>query len=530
MSRPALALVVFVLLSVAQTWPLATNPAHLSRNDNADTILNEWTLAWVNHQIVHNPRHLFDANIFYPERYTLAYSEAMFVQSALAAPILAAGGSPVLAYNLVLIAGFALTGLAFWWLVLRWTGSAAAAYVSGSLAAFNAHVLVRLPHLQAQHAEFVALALFFLDRSIASKRLRDAAWLGVAFALEALTSIYMLVFCAWMLVFASLARVRDWLREPARSVRVALVAILVAAALLAPYLSGYYALHRATGVERQADEAIAFAGWWPDYLLTDGRLHHALWSYRFDALAHADAFPGVTAIVLVLLALAWPETRRDARVRMCAVAAVGCVAGSMLPKAPFYPRLHEVIGLFRLVRTPARLAQLVLLMVAVIAGFGVAGMARRWSTRRGWSILAVALVAAVNVEALRAPLDYVPFDRISPAYDALAPIKNAVVVEIPLFPPRSIFLNAEYMLNSTRHWHPMLNGHSGIRPDSYDDTYRQVADFPSPAALVALHGLGVTHVVVHFDRVSNEVRAAVDRNESLVPVADDGAVHVYRLR
>jgi hypothetical protein len=530
MSRPALALVVFTLLAVVHTWPLATNPAHLSRNDNADTVLNEWTLAWVNHQIVHDPRHLFDANIFYPERYTLAYSEAMFVQSVLAAPVLAAGGSPVLAYNLVLLAGFALTGFAFWWLVLRWTDSTAAAYVSGSLAAFNAHVLVRLPHLQAQHAEFIALSLFFLDRAFVSKRLRDAAWLGVVFALDAMTSVYMLVFCTWALACASFARVRDGLRDPVRSVRAALLAASVAAALLAPYLAGYYAFHHLTGFERQADEATAFAGWWPDYLLTDARLHHALWSYRFDALAHADAFPGVTAIALTVLALAWPGTRRDPRVRMCAAAAVGCAAISMVPKAPFYPRLHDAFVLFRIARTPARLAQIVLLMVAVIAGFGVAGLARRWSQRSGWSFLAVALVVAVNVEALRAPLDYVPFDRISPAYDALAAIPGAVIVEIPLFPPSSMFLNAEYMLNSTRHWHPMLNGHSGLRPDSYDETYRLVASFPSPASLVALHARGVTHVVVHFDRVSEAERSAVEQSQALVRVASDGAINVYRLR
>ena len=47
----------------------------------------------------------------------------------------------MLAYNLVLLAGFALTGWAFWLLVLRWTGSAPAAYVSGCLAAFNARYL-----------------------------------------------------------------------------------------------------------------------------------------------------------------------------------------------------------------------------------------------------------------------------------------------------------------------------------------------------------------------------------------------------
>ena len=62
------------MLAVAHTWPLATAPGRLSRNDNGDTVLNEWTLAWVAHQAWRDPLHLFYANIFYPERLTLAFS------------------------------------------------------------------------------------------------------------------------------------------------------------------------------------------------------------------------------------------------------------------------------------------------------------------------------------------------------------------------------------------------------------------------------------------------------------------------
>src|SRR5438093_2873803 len=94
---------VFALLAAAHTWPLASNPAHLSRNDNGDTLLNTWAIAWVAHQLPRDPAHLFDANIFYPERLTLGYSEAMVVQGVLAMPILAVGGSPVLAYNVLLM-------------------------------------------------------------------------------------------------------------------------------------------------------------------------------------------------------------------------------------------------------------------------------------------------------------------------------------------------------------------------------------------------------------------------------------------
>jgi hypothetical protein len=67
------ALVLFVVLAIAETWPLAAHPGTLSRNTNADTVLNEWALAWVAHEAPRAPLRVFDGNIFYPERLTLAY-------------------------------------------------------------------------------------------------------------------------------------------------------------------------------------------------------------------------------------------------------------------------------------------------------------------------------------------------------------------------------------------------------------------------------------------------------------------------
>ena len=528
---PLAALAAFVLLAVIHTWPLASNPAHLSRNDNGDTLLNTWAIAWVAHQLPRAPHRLFDANIFFPERLTLGYSEAMIVQGVLAMPILAAGGSPVLAYNLVLLAGFALTGWAFCLLVRRWTGSWAAGYVGGSLAAFNSHVLTHLPHLQTQHVEFVALMLFALDRLVVSRRFRDAVWLGVSFALQGLTSVYLLVFMTWMLLLAVLGRAREWLRrEPARMLGLLVAASATATFLMAPYLVAYYALHRLTGLERTVNEARRYAGSWADYLSTGSRLHFALWSHGFVETAVSSNFPGLTALVLVALALAWPDTRRDVRVQMCMVAAVGCAAISMLPNTPIYPPLHRLILLFRAVREPANLGQIVLLMLAVVAGFGVAGLACRWHHTRTWPVVGVVLCGLVNLEALRAPLQYTPFSEIPPIYGVLAPQPGGVVIELPFYEPRLFFGNAVYMLNSTRHWRPMLNGYSGFRPASYDETYSAIQGFPDDASLVALHQRGVTYVVVHTGQLDASRVAAMSQVASLQPVAVDADIRIYRLR
>src|SRR3954469_23205198 len=103
-------LALFAALTVIHLWPLASAPGTLGRNDNGDYVLHEWIMAWVAHQVVTSPLHLFDANIFYPEPRTLSYSDHLFVQSMLGAPLLWAGARALLVHNLVLMAGFALTG------------------------------------------------------------------------------------------------------------------------------------------------------------------------------------------------------------------------------------------------------------------------------------------------------------------------------------------------------------------------------------------------------------------------------------
>ena len=195
-ARTLTALLLFCILAVAHTWPLASAPATLSRNDNKDTVLNAWAIAWVAHALVTDPRHVLDGNIFHPERRTIAFSDPVIVPGALAVPIRAAGAGPVLTYNLLLLAGYALSAWAMQWLAWRWTGHYGASLVAGSLFAFNAHSLVSMGHIQAIHAYGLPLLLLGLDGLCRpdARRTWHGLLVGAATALLALTSGYLAIF------------------------------------------------------------------------------------------------------------------------------------------------------------------------------------------------------------------------------------------------------------------------------------------------------------------------------------------------
>ena len=488
----------FVLLAAIHTWPLASAPAHWARIDG-DGGINTWAVSWVAHALVTDPRHVFDGNIFYPEHLTVAYSESMIVQALFAVPVIAFGGSAVLAYSVSVFAGFVLTGWAFCLLVRKWTGSWAAGYVSGSLAAFNAYSLVNFTHLQFLHTGFIAAMLFALDRLITTLRFRDAAWLAIAFALQALTSIYLMVFSVFALTFAVLARAGEWLNRAVPLAGRLAAAAVIATLILAPYLLPYWRVHESMHYARSADDAQPAS--WRNYVSTAARVHYERWSKDAAAGSTTYVFPGIAALALAGAGLADRRYRRDPRVWMVAAGAAGCVAMSFAPLLPFYRVMHAAIPLLQMVRAVNLIAQLALLFLAVLAGFGVAALSQRW--QRGWSVIAVMLVVIVNGEAFRAPIGFTWFDGVPKIYDVIAKAPAAVVIEEPFPMPQQWFLNAPSMVYSTRYWRPMLNGYSGFRPASYDKAYEAARGFPSDDSLIALSALGVTHVVVHQQAMNN---------------------------
>ena len=525
------AALLFVGLTIVHTWPLAAAPAYWSRNDNGDAVLNAWAVTWVARTLPVHPLGLYDANIFYPEKRTLAYSEHLVAQGVLAMPVVWLGGSAVLAFNLAMMAGFALTGFAFCLLVHRWTGSWTAAVVSGSLAAFNAHVLMRLPHLQTQHVEFFAIALAGLDQVLTNRRARGAVLVGVGHALQGFAGLYLFVFTSFGLMFAALARPRDWLgRRRLRAAVLLVGGVALAALIFSPALWTYTHLHREQGFARSVDDARNFAPGWESYLYTGSRLYWPLWGYRLSGVAN---FPGLTCLALVAVA-GWSGTAwRDPRARMAAAVAVGCVLLSFAPRFAAYEYLHAAVPLLRVVRVTAHFGQIALVGLGILAGYGVSVLERRWRARSWWPLVAVGLVLAVNGEALRAPYGYTPYDGVPTAYDALAAEPRAVVAELPMYPRRAIFGNAGYMLNSTRHWHPILAGYSGYIPGSYDRAFRALRSFPDPDSLVFLHGLGVSHVVVHHNEFIGlhgaERAARIAQTPNLKLVADSPNVQIYQL-
>jgi hypothetical protein len=112
-----------------------------------------------------------------------------------------------------------------------------------------------------------------------------------------------------------------------------------------------------------------------------------------------------------------------------------------------------------------------------------------------------------------------------------------VLVEVPFYPLRAVFENATYVVNSTAHWRPIMNGYSGHTPRRYQQYADAFARFPAAEAIQAMKAAGVTHVMVHPERLWVDREAAkafmlrLSESEALEQLAIGAqGITLYRLR
>jgi len=147
----AAAIVSLAFATAIVTYPQAL---HLSTSLglHSDAMFSVWRLAWVAHALRATPAHLFDANIFYPEPRTLAYSDAILLPAFVAAPLQWSHVSAVVVYNLVLLGGFFFSAFALCWLVQSLTGQWVGGVIVGVAFAFSSHQLEHYERLEIQLA------------------------------------------------------------------------------------------------------------------------------------------------------------------------------------------------------------------------------------------------------------------------------------------------------------------------------------------------------------------------------------------
>jgi hypothetical protein len=556
----------FLALAIALTWPLALH-LNTAVADRGDPLLTAWIIDWVCHSLTHAPLHLYDAPIYYPAHFPLAYSENLVGIAMVMLPLQLAGLSPLTLQNIAILLGFAFSAYGMFVLARLVTSDALASMLAGIVFAFGSFMLAHIQHIQIIWSGWLPLmfaSLFTYRRAPTNKH---AALLGAAFVMNGLTNIYWLMFGSFTLIvtiaFLGLDR-KSWLRLFA--------ALAIGTLILTPFLIPYAVVAQQYGAARTTGESRGGSASFTDWLVPSSR--NLIYGSLVDPALHRDErelFPGLVPIFLAFIAFASRRATAPPRHRAPAhplldlaifaaailtylavlqrprvwdvpaillvillivrfrpritseehAAALWIVLGfvaSLGWNAFLHPFLFRVLMPFRATRTPARWAIIVYMGLAVWAAIGVA--------KRRKSVAAVLIVLAVLEVLPRIKWDHLD-PQIAPVYHWLAQAKPGPVLELPIIAHGVPY---EYILANSVHRQPILNGGSGWEPPhheflrekedklEYDDAFLDMA---------VKNGCAI--VIVHEERLTPERKAALaPLLRKLIPLRRFGSDAVFK--
>ncbi len=509
---------LYAVLTVLMTWPLA---GRLNLIEAGDSSYFAWVMAWTTRALLHDPLSLPHANTLHPLRYTLFLDEPIVATSILSLPLRLLTSDPIVTLNVVRLLTFFLSALGVRALALSLSLSPLAAFAAGAIFSFSSSRVSSPAHLSVLGTQFLPLYFLFLHRWTRDGSAKAASLAGLFFGLSAWACGYQTLLAAAILPLPILVLI-----ERPSILRTAPVGIAVALAFLLPLRWLHQQALAPLQYERTASETVFFSAPLEGALSTSAS--NRVWGAATEnlrSIVEGDLFQGLTVLGLAALALiglrADPLRRRVilgyAALAACAwLVALGPevrLFGRSLFPGPFsWLREFEV---FRMIRVPARASVFLCLGLSMLAAIGLDRV-----RRAGWR---VALLALALIEATVAPLNVVAADRCVNAAEPVPAVYlwlsaqpgSDPVVELPILPNDGLFQrprfdDSVYLLRSTTHWKPLLNGYAGTEPREYAKVRDAMREFPSDQSIALLRSMGVRHVLVHLRGFGPNRRQAIE--------------------
>ncbi|MEO5741722.1 MAG: hypothetical protein ABIS29_14125, partial [Vicinamibacterales bacterium] len=303
---PFRAALLYLAVALVFTWPLALGLTRDIPWDLGDSLLNAWILAWDADRILRflggdfdAIRNFWNANIFYPEPLTLAYSEHLFAQAVQILPVYALTGNIILSYNLLFLSTFVLSGLGMFLFVREITGSARAGFVAGLIYAFAPYRVPQFSHLQVVSSQWMPFVLYGVRRYFLTRSIRPLVGAGAALIAQNLSNGYFLLFFAPFVLAYALFEIgtrRLW-TEARVWIALSITALVVTVVTL-PFLYPYLELRRLGFGPRSLNEVKSFSADVFSYWTSPGESR--IWGALIRAFpkAEGDLFPTLAALVL----------------------------------------------------------------------------------------------------------------------------------------------------------------------------------------------------------------------------------------
>jgi hypothetical protein len=519
-----LAVLWFVAVAVYATWPLLPHLADRIPYGLTDPLENAWIFGWGAHALGHNPLHLFDGNIYYPQAHTLAFAENMLGLSLPTAPLFWLTGSAIVQVNVASLLVLVSSGLGMFLLVRTLTGDWRAALLAGTAYEVVPYRMGQFSHLHvAGHLVPWALFVLVLLR-------RKPSWgtagilafiVGLQFWSSLTGGVVMLAACGAWALWVLLEERKKALAFVVRAAAGTVVGVMLAVPVFLPYLA---VRRNNPEFTHPPEEAIFYSATPQSYLYPpafrgpvvneayqsmnetfrdrQGWWEKTLWPGTF-------AFFGFIAAILgASIGFARGRPRRAWRRTFAGLSFVTGIAVVL----SFGPRsgasADGVVLPFQLISSvvPAGLMRVPARFGVAAAATAIAATAIVISTLRPrWrNIVIGASIAIVLLEAMPPSLPLSEPPERTSAHARVADRPGAVLalptteydaVKDTVVQPTTQF-DAQHMYLSTEYFRPIVNGYAAFGPRTYWSLIGEIQDLPSLRGFAKLREQDVRTVIV----------------------------------
>lgn len=520
-----------VLLAAIMTWPALRYPATTIPQDIWDPTLQAWQMAWAGHILTTDPLQLWNANAFYPDHYSYAFSDTLLGY----APAGMIGSGPeaaIVRYNIMFVLIFALAFFGAYALVRQLGAGRSGAVVAGAAFAYAPWRLGQAGHLHVLSIGGIALALAMLARGHGYSLRRGyepekrrwgwvlAGWLvsawqislgfgiGIPFAYALLITVLISAVTwgyrhvrskgdrrpfGWKLLIANLGG--------------GLVFVAVSALMAYPYLQVLKAHPNA----KRSEEIIGlFSPPLKGFFISppESWLWGDVYANARSTLGWAPEMALLPGYFLYGLALAglfvsvWRPRHRVLLGVGVVVTTLLAMGSNGLGKGTIgYLALYRALPGFEGIRTSGRLMVWVTLFLALLAAGAVSALSERAvelfadrtqtdaEDRAGaWRLVTLIPLLLVLSEGVH---KFEPNPTVPPSPIAMSTLRAPLVVL-----PTGDLTDMNVMLWSTDGLPKMVNGGSGFTPDDQEILRLSLRQFPDESTVTQLRDLQVHTVVV----------------------------------
>lgn len=462
---------------------------------------------------------LFDANIIYPSKKPLAFSEHLLGHQLFYFVIRSISGDVLASYNILLIFNFLLCSIGFYFLGMYLFKSVFPSLFLAIVFSYSSSVIQQYAHFQIASLPWVGFVLLFLFLFLQTNRLKYGLLFLIFWLLQSMGSYYIgyILFIA----ISSVIIIHIFITKKYLDFKlwknlfiIGFFFLLVMLPLSLPYLEVKQFYH----FKRSLAQNVSFSAHFPlSFIMPSplnqyfgfifSKLHHL---FPFGESQEKVLFMGFLGLGFVFYQFIYFRNNkniiRPTEYRYAFWLAIiffilslgpifnGLVIdGKIIFPLP-YLLFYYIIPGFSSMRVPARFGIFFVLAMSIIASYGFKHFIDRLSKNKTKWIISYLVMIVLIIEFI--PI--VPMVQVKPVPLAIKYLPNDPSIKIVAYYPsrhRNPYVEGQYIYYSSYHLANIVNGFSGYKTKSNFYAKYMINGIDDSQLIDYLHRLGVSHII-----------------------------------